>query len=100
MKAVMQMTPGVGKQLGHFADAPDVFRAVLGRETEVGAKAVADVVAVEDVGVAAQVEQLALQFGGDGGLAGTGQAGQPDDAAGDGRCAARAAAAVTLPWLQ
>ena len=39
----------------------------------------ADVVAIEHVSLPAQVEKLPLQFGGDGGLAGAGQAGHPDD---------------------
>ena len=53
-----------------------------GRKTQVGTKAVADVVAVQHIDVLAQVEKFALQVGGNGGFAGSGQAGQPDDAAG------------------
>src|SRR5713226_617420 len=71
----------VGEQFGQFADATDVFLAVFGRETEVGTKAVPNVVAVEHISVPAQIEQFALQLDGNGGLARTGQAGEPDDAA-------------------
>ena len=40
----------------------------------------ADIIAIEDVYMPALVEQFALEFRGDGGFAGTGQAGEPQDA--------------------
>src|SRR5581483_956673 len=73
---------GVGEEFSDLADAADVFLAVPGREAEIGIQAVADVVAVEDVGVLAGVEEFAFEFGGDGGLARAGKAGEPDHAAG------------------
>ena len=100
MNAVMQMIPASANS---FATSPTRRMFSLrssGENREVGAKAVADFVAVEHISVLAEVEQFAFQFGGDGGFAGAGKPGEPDHAAGDGRCAMRAARAVTLPWLQ
>ena len=64
---------GIGEELGHFADAADVFRAVLRRKAQVRAEPMADVVAIEDIDVPAEVEQFAFEFGGDGGFAGPGK---------------------------
>ena len=47
---------GVGEELGGFGDAADVFHAVFGGEAEVAVEPVADVVAVEDVGLDTEVE--------------------------------------------
>ena len=63
----------IGEELSRFADAADVFGPVFRRKGEVRAEAVAHAVAVQDVNLAAEVEQLALQLGGDGGFAGAGQ---------------------------
>ena len=81
MKAVMQMMPASANSLATSPTRRMFSLRSCGREAEVAAQPVADVVAVQHIGVLAQVEQLALQFGGDGGLAGAGQAGEPDDAA-------------------
>ena len=45
---------GIHQQLCYFTDAPDIFSTVFGAESEVGAQAVSDVVAVENVRVQAQ----------------------------------------------
>ena len=66
--------PGVGHQPRHFGDAADVLDAVLVGEAEVAVQAVADIVAVEDVGVAARGVQLLFEQVGDRRLAGAGQA--------------------------
>lgn len=70
----------VGEQFGDLGDAADVFLAVLGGEAEVLVEAEADVVAVEAVGgeVVGVSEQGLLEGDGDGGLAGGGEAGEPD----------------------
>lgn len=69
----------VGEQLGDLCDAADVLVAVGFAEAKVLVQAEADVVAVQTVGVhAAVVEQLALEFDGNGGLARGGETGQPD----------------------
>ena len=70
--------PGIGHQLRHFGDAADVLDAVLVGEAEVAVEPVADIVAVEDVGVAARRVQLLFQQVGDGRLAGARQAGEPE----------------------
>lgn len=69
---------GVGEQLGDLADAADVLVAVLLGEAQVLVEAEADVVAVEAVGDQAEVQQVLLERGGDGGLARRREARQPD----------------------
>src|SRR5690606_30653679 len=69
---------GIGEQAGDLADPTDVLGAVLGRETQVGVQAVADVGAVEPVGGPALGDQCLLDRGGDRRLARSGQTGQPD----------------------
>ena len=69
MNAVIDDQAGVGHELGDFRDAADVFHAILGREAEVGVQPVPDVVAVEDVDVHGEVEELALERVGDRGFA-------------------------------
>lgn len=68
----------VGKELGDLADAADVLVAVGLGEAQVLVEAEAHVVAVEAVGGEAQVQEVLLQGGGDGGLARGGEARQPD----------------------
>lgn len=63
-------------------DAADVFFAILRGEGEVGAEAVANVVAIQDIRLFAHVEEFALQFGGDGRFAGAGEPSEPDDSGG------------------
>jgi len=65
------------EQLGHFADAADVFLAVLRRESQVAAQAVPDIVAVEHDGPASKLMQLFLYGVRNGRFAGTGQTGEP-----------------------
>ena len=77
MKLVMAMTPASVKSFD-FADAADVFGAVLGGEAEVFVEAHADVVAVEAMGVLLFVKEHLLEDAGDGALAGGGEAGHPD----------------------
>ena len=81
MNAVMQMIPASANSLAVSPDAPDVLLAVFGGEAQIGAKPVAHVVAVQHIDMLAEIKQLALQVGGDGGFARSRQAGQPDDAA-------------------
>ncbi|KAH9827097.1 V-type proton ATPase subunit C [Teratosphaeria destructans] len=61
--------------------APDVLLAVFGREAQVFVQAEAHVVAVETVGGQAEVEEVLLEGGRDGRLAGGRQAGEPDGGA-------------------
>lgn len=68
----------VGKELGDLADAADVLVAVGLGEAQVLVEAEAHVVAVEAVGGEAQVEEVLLEGGGDGGFARGGEARQPD----------------------
>ncbi len=60
----------IGHQLADFGDSPDVLDPVRIREAQVTVQAVADVVAVEQVGVLAEGEQALLDQVGDGRLAG------------------------------
>src|SRR5262249_29617448 len=63
----------VGKKLGDFADAADVFLAVGGRKPQVLVEAVADVVAVQNVGQPAALHQGMFQGKGNRALAGAGK---------------------------
>ena len=63
-----------------LADAADVLDAVGLREAEIAVEAVADVVAVEQEGVAAERVEAALDQVGDRRLARSGEAGEPEDA--------------------
>ena len=69
--------PGIDEQLGRLADAADVLHPVGIGEAEIAVEAVADIVAVEQIGVPALREQRALDQIGDGRLARAGQAGEP-----------------------
>ena len=51
MKAVITTVAGISHQLRDFADPPNIFDAVIRREPEIGIQAMADVVAIENVGV-------------------------------------------------
>src|SRR5262249_23106977 len=55
-----------------------VLGAILGREPQVLVEPVADVVPIEDVGAHTAFPEVLLELDGDGGLAGAGEAGQPD----------------------
>ena len=99
INAVITSTPASIKQLRHFADTADVFRAVLRRESEVGAEAVADVVAVEHICVQPHRKQLALKLRGNRRLARARQAREPDDSAFMALRASRMSR-VTLPFVQ
>ena len=66
--------PGVGHQPRHFGDAADVLDAVLVGEAEIAVQPMANIVAVQDVGVAAGSVQLLLEKVGDRRLAGARQA--------------------------
>jgi hypothetical protein len=52
MKETKHDQAGVGHQLRHLGDAADVLHAVGVGEAEIAVEPVADIVAVEDVGVA------------------------------------------------
>lgn len=68
----------LGAFLSYLAYPADVLVAVLLGEAKVLVQAEAHVVAVEAVGGVAEVEQVLLEGGGDGGLAGGGEAGEPE----------------------
>ena len=55
--------PGIGHQPRHFGDAADVLDAVGLGEAEIAVEAVADIVAVEDVGVAARGDAASSRAG-------------------------------------
>ena len=78
MNETSTIRPGVDHQLRDLGDAADVLDAVGVGEAEVAVEAVADVVAVEQVGVVPAAVQLALDQVGDRRLAGAGEAGQPE----------------------
>jgi len=73
--------PGVGEEPRDLADAADVLRPVLGREAEVRVEAVADVVAVQDVGESTALVEGLLGGHGDRALARAGESREPDRAA-------------------
>ena len=63
-----------------MGDAADVFFAAGGGEIQVGVEAGADVIAIQEVGVGVEFAVEAFFEGvGDGGFAGAGEAGEPDD---------------------
>ena len=64
-----------------MADAPDVLGAVTGREAEIVGQAVADVVAVEQVGDVTGLDQRPFDGDRHRRLARRGQAGEPDGGA-------------------
>ena len=80
MNDTITIRPRIGHQLGHLGDAADVLDAVGVGEAQVAVEAVADVVAVEQVGVLAEREQPLLHQVGDGRLARARQAREPQHA--------------------
>ena len=80
MNDTSTIRPASTISLRDLGDAADVLDAVGVGEAEVLVEAVADVVAVEQVGVPAQRVQALLDEVGDGRLAGAGQAGEPQHA--------------------
>ena len=77
MKRAQHDQPGIDEELRDLAHAADVLDAVLVGEAEVAVQPVAEVVAIERVGVPPfRVQRLLHQLG-DGGLAGARQAGEP-----------------------
>ncbi len=72
---------GAGEVGGmYLSDTADVLNAILRRETQVFVQAEADVVAVESVGLQAEVEEVLLKGGCNGRFARGGEAGEPDGA--------------------
>ena len=69
--------PRLGEELGHLADAANVLSTVLSGEAEVLVQAVADVVAVESIGVLALLQEHLLQGDGDRALARGGETRHP-----------------------
>ena len=90
---------GVGHQAGDLGGAADVLLARRVVEAEVAAQPVAQVVAVEPVGVDAALGQRPHQLAGHGRLARGGQAGEPDGraAAAEQRLALLALQRLPLP---
>ena len=72
--------PGIDEQLRHLGDAADVLHPVGIGEAQVAVQAVADVVAIQQVAVAASRRQPAFHPRGGGGLARPRKAGEPQDA--------------------
>ena len=70
---------GVDHETGHFGGATDVLYPVGIGEPQVLVEAVADVVAVQEIGVAPQLVELALDDVGDGGLSCSREPGEPDE---------------------
>src|ERR1043166_1662850 len=70
----------ISKQPGHLADPADVLLAIGRGKSQIRAEPVAHVVAIEQVSMFAEVEQLPFEFGCDCGFTGGGKAGQPKDA--------------------
>ena len=69
---------GVNEQSRHLSDAAKVLDTIGLGEAKVAIEAVTDVVAIEQVGVLARGEHALFQQVGDGRLAGSRQAGEPD----------------------
>jgi hypothetical protein len=69
---------GIHHQLRHLGNAPDVFHPVRLGEAQVAIQAMANVVAVEQIGVLAVGVQALLQQIGDGRFARPRQPGEPD----------------------
>lgn len=69
---------GVGEQLGHLRNAPDVFFPVLGGEAQVLVQSVANVVPVQGVARDRVGHEVLLQGKADGSLPGAGQAWRTD----------------------
>jgi hypothetical protein len=61
----------------HFGDPPQIFRAVGRAETKIPAKAVPNVIAVEDVSPATHEVQSFFDGMSQGGFAGPGKTGEP-----------------------
>ena len=100
MKDDQHDQPGIGHQPGDFADAADVLDPVGLGEAEIVVEAVADIVAVEQIGVPALGQQLLLDQIGDGRLAGAGKPGEPQHARASGPSAAARLALVTSSACQ
>ena len=66
MKAVMHDQPGIGHQLRHLADAADILHAVGIGEAQILVEPMADIVAIEQEGMAVHPHQLLLDQIGDG----------------------------------
>jgi hypothetical protein len=72
---------GIEKQLGHFADAADVLLTVGIGEAQVGAEAMAHVVAIEHITGQPLLKQGRIDGIGQGALAGAAQPREPEDGA-------------------
>ena len=82
---------GVDEELGDLANAPNVLAAVLGREAEVAAQTVADVVAVQAVGRGAAQVERALEAASERALGRAREPGEPQRYARWPRCISRSA---------
>ena len=80
MNEQITIRPPSTHQLRDLADAADVLDPVGLGEAEVAVEPVADIVAIEQHGVAAERKQLLVDDVGDRRLAGARQSGEPDDA--------------------
>src|SRR5947208_2506111 len=72
--------PIAREQVGHFADPAYILLSVIRRESQIRAKPMADIIAVEQTSVFAKVKQFALQLGRNRGLARGRQTCQPHHA--------------------
>ena len=80
MNETRTISPGVDEQFRRLADPADVLDPVGVGEAEVAVEPVADIVAVEQVGVPALEMQPLLDQVGDRRLAGAGETGEPENA--------------------
>src|SRR4029077_18898205 len=71
--------PGFHEQLGHLTDAAYVLAAIRFGKTQVATETMADIVAIEDKGAAAQIVEALLQCMRQRRLARAGQTREPDD---------------------
>ena len=78
MNAPSTIEPRVDHQPGDLGDPPDVLRPVGLGKSEVAVEAVADIVAIGQLGMAAAANRRRSRRIGDGRLARPGQAGEPE----------------------
>lgn len=70
---------GVGKQLGHLSNSPDVFFPIFGGEAQVLVQSMANVVSIQGVARDRVGHEVLLQGKADGGLPGARQAWRKDE---------------------
>jgi hypothetical protein len=71
---------GIEKQVDHFGDPAEILAALFGAEAQTGAQAMADIVAIQDKGAAAQDMELLFHGMGKRGFPGPGKPRKPEGA--------------------